>query len=217
MPASHPPGGSSRHMWVPASHPPATAHFHLGLTSWGKGEGNDLEDMAQCLALHVQQLPCWHFPCVRNKNVNKEQVITPEREWKWQELMQARGPGHYCKCCPFLLHSLSSQIRPVPPFSTMRPTHLVLPSPTRHWNTPGWLDTGAHSVQEVGLSASRQTLLPSSTLCNPEAAPVNENVFFSFNETFLSFLLLPFPFQAFLWCPAELSASTSPSRGLIKE
>lgn len=55
----------------------------------GEGGGNDLEDMAGCLALHVQQLPFWHFPCVRNKNVNKEQVITPERGWKWQELMQA--------------------------------------------------------------------------------------------------------------------------------
>lgn len=191
---------------------PSHCHFHLGLTSWEKGEGNDLEDMAQCLALHVQQLPFWHFPCVQNKNVNKEQVITPERGWKWQELVQARGPGHYCKCCPFLLCSLSSGIRPVPPCSTMRLTQLVLPSPRQPWNKLGWSGTGAHSAQGVGLSASKQALLPSYALHNPEAAPVNKNAFFSFNETFLSFSLLPFPFQgallSFLPPPAPPEASS---------
>lgn len=78
-------------------------------------------------------------------------------------------------------------------------------------------DWSTQCVQEVGVSASKQTFPPSSALLNPVAAPVNKNLFFYYNETFLSFLLLPFPFQAFLWCPAELSASPSPSRGLIKE
>lgn len=102
---SHPLVAAPRHAWDPVSTPcgQATANFHLGLTSWGKGEGDDVEDMARCLALHVLQLPCWHFPCVRNKNVNKEQVIKPAREWKWHELPEARGPGRYCKCCLFLL------------------------------------------------------------------------------------------------------------------
>lgn len=80
-----------------------TACFHRGFLSWGKGEGDDLEDMARCLALHVLQLPCWHFPCVQNKNVNKEQVIKPARQWKWQELLEARGPGCSRRCSPFLL------------------------------------------------------------------------------------------------------------------
>lgn len=106
VPISHPSVGGSPTARVGPCIPPssqATAHFHLGLRSWGKGDGNDLEDMARCLALHVLQLPCWHFPCVRNKNVNKEQVIKPARQWKWQELPEAQGPGRYCKCSPFLL------------------------------------------------------------------------------------------------------------------
>lgn len=127
------------------------------------------------------------------------------RAWALLQMLPipAALPELWDQACPSLQHHETN-----PPGA---------PQTNKALNTPGWLDTRARSVQEVGLSASRQTLLPSSTLCNPEAAPVNENVFFSFNETFLSFLLLPFLFQAFLWCPAELSASTSPSRGLIKE
>lgn len=98
--------------------------------------------MARCLALHVLQLPCWHFPCVRNKNVNKEQVIKPAREWKWHELPEAWGPGRYCKCSLFLLPLGSgtwgqgllsvAMAEGTPPFSTLRVTHLGLPNPTKH-------------------------------------------------------------------------------------
>lgn len=131
---------------IPPSHQ-TTACFHRGLLSWGKGEGDDLEDMARCLALHVLQLPCWHFPCVQNKNVNKEQVIKPARQWKWQELLETRGPGGFSQMQPVPavpgLWAVGSGLaapalaprprpRPVPLFSTMRRTHLGLPSPTRH-------------------------------------------------------------------------------------
>lgn len=112
VPVSHPSisGSSTAHLGpcIPPSRQ-TTACFHRGLMSWGKGEGDDLEDMAQCLALHVLQLPCWHFPCVQNKNVNKEQVIKPARQWKWQELLEARGPRRSRRCSPFLL-SLGSGV-----------------------------------------------------------------------------------------------------------
>lgn len=60
--------------------------------------------------------------------------------------------------------------------------------------------------EKLGFQPLGEILLPSSTPHNPEAGLINENVFFSFSETFLSFLL------AFSWCPAELSAPTSTTR-----
>lgn len=59
------------------------------------------------------------------------------------------------------------------------------------------------AYKKSGFQPLGKILLPSSTPHIPEAGLINENVFFSFSETFLSFLL------AFSWCPAELSAPTS--------
>lgn len=42
------------------------------------------------------------FPCVRNKNVNKEQITKPARKWKWQELPEPGGLGviaNTTRCC----------------------------------------------------------------------------------------------------------------------
>lgn len=59
------------------------------------------------------------------------------------------------------------------------------------------------AYKKLGFQPLGKILLPSSTPHNLEAGLINENVFFSFSETFLSFLL------AFSWCPAELSAPIS--------
>lgn len=102
VPTSHPfITGSSTVPWVPAPHPPAKLPPD---STWalqaGEREGDDL---AHCLALHGLQLPRWHFPCVQDKNVNKEHVIKPAREGKWQELLKAWSPGVIsnaaCSCC----------------------------------------------------------------------------------------------------------------------
>ena len=71
--------------------PPGCCSSQWGLSSSATGEGDDLKETAPCLALHVLQLPHWHFPCIEKKNVNKEQVIKPAREWKWQGFPEARG------------------------------------------------------------------------------------------------------------------------------
>lgn len=111
----------------------ATAPFHLVLMSWGKGEGDDLEDMAECLALHVLQLPYWHFPCVRNKNVNKEQVIKPASEWKWQEFLDARGLSTACSCCPWAVGHWDRACCSSPPLHGHKTT-CTINQPT--WGSP---------------------------------------------------------------------------------
>lgn len=69
--------------------PPGHFSSQWGLSNLATGEGDDLKETAPCLALHVLQLPPWHFPCVEKKNVNKEQAIKPAREWKWQGFPEA--------------------------------------------------------------------------------------------------------------------------------
>lgn len=149
MPVSHPGvGGSSRACMGPCTPPSSqdTAHFHLGLTSWGKGEGDDLEDMAQCLALHVLQLPCWRFPVFRIKMSIRNKLLNQQENGNGKSSRSLRELGaiaNTARSCWLWLWGMGTGLAAatLPPwprrrvvllFSTKRPALLGLPSPTRH-------------------------------------------------------------------------------------
>lgn len=157
---THPSVAAPRHVWVPVSHPPAKPPL---ISTWALGAGErGMEMIWRIWHGALLYMYCNYragiFPVFGIKMSIRNKLLNQQDSGNGKSSQRLRGPGVTANaarsCCPWALGrgdkacSPWPWLRPLPLFSTMRLTHLGLPSPTRHWSESGrepsgWLGTGA--------------------------------------------------------------------------